>query len=145
MIRCIKNYLLGKKHIALLTIDSSINNKATEEFRVDLSSLQKNRNRIEAVGLIVNSNGGSAVHSEIMASSIKTFCSINKIRLFTFAEAYAVSGGYWILAVGDEVYANQSSIVGSIGVIFNTLDLKSILDKRNISRRYFTSKDDDKT
>jgi ClpP class serine protease len=99
---------------------------------------------IEAVGLIVNSNGGSAVHSELISSSIKQFCEINKLKLFTFAENYAVSGGYWILCVGDEVYANPASIIGSIGVIFGTVDLKSLLERRNISRRYFTSKNDDK-
>lgn len=120
-----------------------VNYHRAELFRTELELLQKNKKSIEAVGLVINSNGGSAVQSEAISSSIKTFCNINKIKLFTFAESVAVSGGYWILTVGDEVYANHASLVGSIGVIFCTVNLKSLLDERNIKRRYFTSKNND--
>jgi ClpP class serine protease len=52
-----------------------------------------------------------------MGDKIKLFAKQKKIPYYTFAEDVAASGGYWLLCTGEKVYANQSSVVGSIGVI----------------------------
>ena len=72
----------------------------------------------------------------------------------TFSESVAASGGYWLLCIGkapiffifkgDEVYAQPSTIVGNIGVVFLNANLKSFLEKRKIEVKYTTSKDSDK-
>lgn len=58
---------------------------------------------------------------------------------YTFAEDVAASGGYWLLCTGHKVYANQSSIVGSIGVISMQLAVKGWLDRNNIERTAITT------
>ena len=47
------------------------------------------------------------------------------MKVIFFAEDVAASGGYFIACAGDEIYANSSSIVGSIGVISASLALKN--------------------
>ena len=53
----------------------------------------------------------------------------NKKKVIVFAEDVAASGGYLISCAGDEIYANQSSIIGSIGVIFSSFGFKDLIKK----------------
>lgn len=61
----------------------------------------------------------------------------------TFAEEYALSGGYWLLSAGNEVYSNKSSKVGSVGVLMTSMNFREFLDKNNIDRIYLSSKKQD--
>jgi len=63
------------------------------------------------------------------------------VPYYTFAENVAASGGYWLLCAGDHVYANRSSIVGSIGVISAKFAAKSILDKNYIEQAVISTSD----
>ena len=56
-----------------------------------------------------------------------------------FAEDVAASGGYLIACAGDEIYANSSSIIGSIGVIYAGFGLKDLIKKVGIERRVYTA------
>ncbi len=51
----------------------------------------------------------------------------------------AASGGYLIACSGDEIYANQSSIVGSIGVIYSSFGFKDLINKIGVQRRVYTA------
>jgi ClpP class serine protease len=118
-------------------------NLSAEKFRSWMLRMEKHEKNIAALAMVVNSGGGSAVYSNIIANSLRSFCSRNKIKLYTFAEDIAASGGYWILCCGDEVYGYQSSKIGSVGVVMTGFDFKQFLDNRNIERNYFTSKNND--
>ena len=59
--------------------------------------------------------------------------------MLVFAEDVAASGGYLIACAGDEIYANQSSIVGSIGVIFSSFGFKDLIKKIGVERRVYTA------
>ena len=72
---------------------------------------------IAAVVLSVNSPGGSAVQSALIHNRIRALAAEYKIPVYVFCEDVAASGGYWLACAGDEIYADESSIVGSIGVI----------------------------
>ncbi len=54
-------------------------------------------------------------------------------------EDVAASGGYLIACAGDEIYANQSSIVGSIGVIYSSFGFKDLIQKIGVQRRVYTA------
>ncbi len=69
-----------------------------------------------------------------MGQKLLSFAKTNQVPYYTFAEDVAASGGYWLLCTGDKVYANQSSLVGSIGVISTQVAAKSLLDRKNIGR-----------
>ena len=63
----------------------------------------------------------------------------NKKKVIIFAEDVAASGGYLIACAGDEIYANQSSIVGSIGVIYSSFGFKDLINKIGVQRRVYTA------
>ena len=52
-----------------------------------------------------------------MGERVASFAKNNGVPLYTFAEDVAASGGYWLLCIGDTVYAHETSLVGSIGVV----------------------------
>jgi ClpP class serine protease len=56
-----------------------------------------------------------------------------------FCEDVAASGGYWLACAGDEIYADPSSIVGSIGVIAANFGFVEAIDKLGIERRVHTA------
>ena len=93
------------------------------------------KKKILAVCLVVNSPGGSACQSSIMGSKVQVFAQKRNVPFFTFAEDLAASGGYWLLCSGkDGVYANKNSLIGSIGVVSITANLRNLLNKTEIER-----------
>ncbi len=61
-----------------------------------------------------------------------------KKPVYSFAHDVAASGGYWLLLSGDEIYAHNSSIIGSIGVIFSSFGFVELIKKAGIDRRVYT-------
>ncbi len=94
--------------------------------------------KVKAVALNINSPGGSPVQSELIYNYIRELSSEKKIPVYTFAQDVAASGGYWLLLAGDEVYAHNSSIIGSIGVIFSSFGFVDLIKKAGIDRRVHT-------
>ena len=56
-----------------------------------------------------------------------------------FTEDVAASGGYLISCAGDEIYANSSSIIGSIGVIYSSFGFTEFIKKIGVDRRVHTA------
>ena len=94
---------------------------------------------LKAVALAVNSPGGSPVQSALIAKRVRQLAEEKKIPVFAFAEDVAASGGYWLLAAGDEIYADDSSIIGSIGVISAGFGFPELLARHGIERRVHAS------
>jgi len=94
--------------------------------------------KIKAVALAINSPGGSPVQSELIYNYIRELSQEKKIPVYTFAQDVAASGGYWLLLSGDEIYAHNSSIVGSIGVIFSSFGFVEAIKKIGVERRIYT-------
>jgi len=92
-----------------------------------------------AVAISINSPGGSPVQSHLIYSYIKKLAKKNNKKVLVFAEDVAASGGYLIACAGDEIYANSSSIVGSIGVISASFGFQNAIKKIGIERRVYTA------
>ena len=92
-----------------------------------------------AVAISINSPGGSPVQSHLIHDFIRHQAKKNKKKVIVFAEDVAASGGYLIACSGDEIYANQSSIVGSIGVIYSSFGFKDLIEKIGVQRRVYTA------
>lgn len=92
-----------------------------------------------AVAIIVNSPGGSPVQSRLIAKLIRDLADESGKPVLVFVEDAAASGGYFIATAGDEIIADPSSIVGSIGVIFSSFGFVGALDKLGVERRVHTS------
>ena len=92
-----------------------------------------------AIAISINSPGGSPVQSHLIYSYIRKQAKKNNKKVLVFAEDVAASGGYLIACAGDEIYANSSSIVGSIGVIYSSFGLQELIKKAGIQRRIYTA------
>lgn len=95
--------------------------------------------RAEAVAIAVNSPGGSPVQSRLIFSRIRALAKEKEKPVFIFAEDVAASGGYMLALAGDEIYADQSSIIGSIGVISAGFGFVEAIDKLGVERRVYTA------
>lgn len=91
------------------------------------------------VAIIVNSPGGSAVQSRLIAKRIRDLAAEHQKHVLVFVEDAAASGGYFIATAGDEIIADPSSIVGSIGVIFASFGFPEALAKLGVERRVHTA------
>jgi len=94
---------------------------------------------LTAVALAINSPGGSAVQSALVAKRIRDLAAERKLPVFAFAEDVAASGGYWLATAADEIYANAASIIGSIGVISSGFGFAELLQRVGIERRVYTA------
>ncbi len=94
---------------------------------------------IKAVALVINSPGGSAVQSHLIFKRIRALAAEKKVPVFAFTEDAAASGGYMIAAAADEIFADPSSIVGSIGVVASGFGFDRLIERFGIERRVYTA------
>jgi serine protease SohB len=92
-----------------------------------------------AVALEINSPGGSPVQSALIGSRIRRLAEEKGIPVIAFVEDVAASGGYWLAAAADEIYADDSSVVGSIGVISAGFGANVFLSRHGFERRVHTA------
>jgi len=84
---------------------------------------------VKAVVLRVNSPGGSVTTSDTMYDALLRFRAKTHKPVIAAAQELDASGAYYVSCGADKIVANPTSIVGSIGVIFETFDLEGTLDK----------------
>jgi signal peptide peptidase SppA len=94
-----------------------------------------NYSKLPTVAVVVNSPGGSPVQSHLIFSRIRQLAGEQGKRVYVFCEDVAASGGYFLALAGDEIYADPSSIVGSIGVISASFGFDKFIDRFGIERR----------
>ncbi len=92
-----------------------------------------------AVALVINSPGGSPVQSSLIAARIRRLADEKQIPVVAFVEDVAASGGYWLAAAADEILVDESSVVGSIGVISAGFGLTGLIEKLGVDRRVYTA------
>ncbi|MEO0679033.1 MAG: S49 family peptidase [Pseudomonadota bacterium] len=92
-----------------------------------------------AVALAVNSPGGSPVQSALIAARIRRLAEEKKVPVIAFCEDVAASGGYWLACAAEEIFADASSVVGSIGVIYAGFGAHELLQRNGIERRVHTA------
>jgi signal peptide peptidase SppA len=95
--------------------------------------------KLPGVAVVINSPGGSPVQSNLIFQRIRQLADENKKRVHVFCEDVAASGGYFLALAGDEIYADPSSIVGSIGVISSSFGLDKAIERLGIDRRVYTA------
>jgi signal peptide peptidase SppA len=97
------------------------------------------RGKPAAVALEINSPGGSPVQSSLIAARIRRLAVEKKIPVLAFVEDVAASGGYWLACAADEIYADRSSVLGSIGVISAGFGLQDAIARIGVERRVHTA------
>lgn len=92
-----------------------------------------------AVAISINSPGGSPVQSRLIFRRIRDLAVEKDKKVLVFVEDVAASGGYMIAVAGDEIVADPSSIVGSIGVVSASFGFQELIRKIGVERRIYTA------
>ncbi len=93
----------------------------------------------KAVALAVNSPGGSAAQSSLIHARIRALAAERKLPVHAFVEDVAASGGYWLACAGDEIHVDETSILGSIGVVTASFGFPELLSRIGVERRLYTT------
>lgn len=94
---------------------------------------------VKAVALSINSPGGSPVQSSLIYKRVRALAAEEGVPVYAFAEDVAASGGYMLACAADEIYADPSSIVGSIGVVSSGFGFTGLIEKLGVERRVHTA------
>lgn len=97
------------------------------------------RGKPAAVALAINSPGGSPVQSSLIGARIRRLAEETGVPVHAFVEDVAASGGYWIASAADHIWADDSSILGSIGVISAGFGAHVFLERQGFERRVHTA------
>lgn len=97
-------------------------------------------NKTKGVILRINSPGGTPVQAGYIYDEIKRLRQLYPlIKLYAVIGDLGASGGYYIAAAADEIYADKASLVGSIGVISSSFGFTGAMERLGIERRVFTA------
>ena len=139
------SFLKKKKIVSHIKLNGVIGNAGKFKQGIDFAGQEEiikkafSLKKAAAVAISINSPGGSPVQSHLIYSYIRQLAQKNKTKVIIFAEDVAASGGYFIACAGDEIYANSSSIIGSIGVISASFGFKDLIKKIGVERRIYTA------
>jgi len=139
------SFFKKKKIIAHIKLNGVIGNVGKFKQGIDFSGQEEtiekafSLKKAQAIAITINSPGGSPVQSHLIYKFIREQAKKNKKKVIVFAEDVAASGGYLIACAGDEIYANSSSIIGSIGVIYSSFGFTELIKKIGVERRVHTA------
>jgi len=139
------SFFKKKKIIPHLKLSGVIGNVGKFKQGIDFSGYEElikkvfSIKKVDTVAITINSPGGSPVQSHLIYKFIRGLAKKNKKKVIMFAEDVAASGGYLIACAGDEIYANSSSIIGSIGVIYSSFGYTELIKKIGVERRVHTA------
>jgi signal peptide peptidase SppA len=139
------SFFKKKKIIAHIKLNGVIGNVGKFKQGIDFAGQEEviekafSLKKAKVVAITINSPGGSPVQSHLIYKFIRAQAKKNKKKVIIFAEDVAASGGYLIACAGDEIYANSSSIIGSIGVIYSSFGFTELIKKIGVERRVHTA------
>jgi len=133
-----------KEHTALIRVEGLIASGTEASAKNVIEALRKAFKDKNTVGVVleINSPGGSPVQAgEIYDEIQKLRQQYPKLPVHAVASDVCASGGYYIAAAAQNIYANKASIVGSIGVRMDSFGFTGAIDKLGIERRAYTAGD----
>ena len=134
--------ITGGKHTALVDIEGVISADSEANADYIVSGLRAAFEDKNTAGVIlrINSPGGSPVQAGYVNDEIKRLRGLYPdIPLYAVITDICASGGYYIAAGAEKIYANKASIVGSIGVIMSGFGFVDAIHKLGIERRLITA------
>ena len=132
----------GDKHTAVVELEGVISDATQASAEKVIGGLRDAFENQNTAGVIlqINSPGGSPVQSgRINREMVRLKKEHPDIPLIAVIEDICASGGYYVAAASDKIYADQASLVGSIGVIMNGFGFVETLDKLGVERRLLTA------
>lgn len=138
----------GPDRVAIITVDGAIASGSggslfsTGQFTAEdwIGQIEQATDdpQVKAVVLRVNSPGGAVVASNEMYQALKDLRAANKRLVISMGDV-AASGGYYIAAAGERIYANADTLTGSLGVIASVSNMEGLYEKVGISETVYKS------
>lgn len=131
--------------VSVVRVSGLIGDLARLQGGISLDSLGEQLERafrlpnVKTVALAINSPGGSAAQSGLIAQRIRDLSARHRVPVVAFVEDAAASGGYWLACAADEIFAHETSIVGSIGVVSSSFGLSEAIARLGVERRVHTA------
>ncbi len=132
----------GKKHTALVEVQGVIAADAQASADKIVTSLRRAFKDEKTAGVIIriNSPGGSPVQAGYINDEIRRLREkYPDIPVYAVATDMCTSGGYYIAAAADKIYADKATIIGSIGVLMNGFGFVGAMEKLGVERRLLTA------
>lgn len=138
----------GKAKVLLIDISGVISSQEKDGLRPSpsmIASVKEQLTRaakdeqVKALVLRINTPGGTVTASDIIHHELKQFKATRKIPIVASIMDVGASGGYYIAAAADTVFAHPSSVTGSIGVIMLTVNARGLLEKIGVEATAVTS------
>ncbi|MDT2828451.1 signal peptide peptidase SppA [Enterococcus viikkiensis] len=133
----------NKEKIVKLMVEGAIVNDGTsglfstggynhEAFMKQLAKIKKD-NTVKGILLEINSPGGAVYETAEITRALKELQKDKKIPIYASMESQAASGGYYIAANSDRIFATDDTMTGSIGVIMSSMNYSGLMEKLGIT------------
>jgi protease-4 len=132
----------AESHTALIEVRGMIADQEGASADNIVGSLRAAFDDPKTKGIIlrINSPGGSPVQSGYIYDEIRRLRAEHKdVKVYAVITDLGASGAYYIASAADEIYADKSSLVGSIGVTAATFGFVDVMSKLGVERRVYTS------
>lgn len=132
----------NQAHIGLINLTGNIFDKQTSSADNVVRGLAKayDNKTLKAIILRINSPGGSPVQANYIFNMIRYYREkYPDVKVYAVCADLCTSAAYYVAVAADEIYADPSSLVGSIGVIYNGFGFVDTLQKLGVSRRLQTA------
>lgn len=133
---------MGDEHTAIINVEGVISSDSKASADNIVTALRKafKDKKTKGVILRLNTPGGSPVQSAYVNDEIYRLKELHPdIKVYAVIVDVCASGGYYIAAAADEIYADKGSMVGSIGVLMNSFGFENAIDKIGVTRRLYTA------
>ena len=131
----------SQPHTAVVAIKGEIADgaDASAEWTVNALRAAFEDEGSQAVVLLINSPGGSPVQAGIINDEVRRLKAKHEKPVYAVVEESCASAAYYIAVAADEIYVDQASIVGSIGVLMDGFGFTGLMDKLGVERRLMTA------
>lgn len=132
----------AQAHVGLIDISGTIfdgQSANADDFAKGLDAAYDSKS-MKALILRINSPGGSPVQADYMFKTIRYYQKQHPdVKVYSVCVDMCASAAYYIAAAADDIYADESSLVGSIGVVYNGFGFVGTMEKLGITRRMQTA------
>ncbi|MFC0275922.1 signal peptide peptidase SppA [Enterococcus devriesei] len=133
----------SKEKIVKLVVEGTIINDGTsglfssggynhEAFMKQLAKIKKD-DTVKGILLEINSPGGAVYETAEITRALRALQQDKKIPIYASMESQAASGGYYIAANSDRIFATEDTMTGSIGVIMSSMNYSGLMEKLGIT------------
>ena len=122
----------GAHKIALIDLAGAIDMNTAEQMRTMLQWAQED-DLVKGVIIVVNSPGGAVAPSNMIKKYIDDFQVTAQKKVYASIQQFGASGAYWAISGADKIFAQENSIVGSLGVIYMNFIVEDTLNKLGVT------------